>query len=92
MPSETIAPGERLRTWLWLRPWLVPLAFVIALGAVFIYWVPHQERLERAECTRLYTAAHTLADTLSVDARVPFNEGGKGGMNCGGRRRLGVLR
>ena len=91
MHNVPISLKDRLRTWSWAWPWAPALALVILVGAIAVYWGPHEERLERAECMRLYHAAHNMGETLAVDAQVPFNQVGKGGLNCGGRRRLGVL-
>ena len=89
MPSDPIPWTERLRERSW--PWLPVFGIGIVIFLLVIYLVPFKERSDRAECTRLYRQARTFADTLSVDARVPFNEVGKGGINCGNRRQLGAL-
>ncbi len=91
MHSNSVPLSDRLRTWSWTWPWLPALVLVVILGSLIIYWMPHQERLEKVECTRLYRGARTLSDTLAVDARVPFNEVGNAGMTCGRRRKLGLL-
>ena len=80
---------DRLRERFW--PWLPVFALGIVISLAILYFQPFKERSDRAECRRLYHNARTLADTLSIDARVPFNEVGKGGINCGERRRLDML-
>src|SRR5512143_2855890 len=89
MTDHPISWTERLREWSW--PWFPIFAATIILLLAVHYFFPYNERAERDECRRLYRAAPTLADTLVVDATVPFNQSGDGGMKCGDRRRLNQL-
>jgi len=90
MTHQPISWTERLREWSW--PWFPVFVLGAILFLVYLYFFPLYERADRAECKRLYLAAYTLADTLRVDATVPFNQSGDGGINCGQRRRLNEFR
>ena len=89
MTDHSISWTERLREWSW--PWFPIFAATIILLLALHHFFPYNERAERYECMRLYRAAKTHADTLVVDATVPFKQSGDGGMRCGDRRRLNQL-
>ena len=72
--------------------WLPLFAICVILVLLYLWIAPLTERVERTECKRLYRAARTHSDSLVVDARVTFNQSGKGGVSCGQRRRFGELK
>jgi len=88
--DHNLSWSERLREWLW--PWFPAFVIGAILALAFVRFFPWSQRIERAECKRLYSEAHAIGDSLVVDATVPFNEAGKDGVKCGERRRLGELK
>ena len=59
---------DRITTREWLSEHKI-LIWVVALGTLASVWiVPYHRITARAECTRLYAAAHSWKDSSQVDA------------------------
>lgn len=83
---------ERIALFDWRILWLVLL--VGLLIAALSWWNSGDRAPNLSECTRLYDAAHSMADTTIVDETIPLVTNPKfreEGVKCGVLRQLGKV-
>ena len=84
--------SQRLLAMNWSLLWLIPITGMLIAA---LYWWGRGDRPPQlAECARLYSAAHSSADSLVVDETVPLASSPKGrdqSVKCGLLRRLGKV-
>jgi hypothetical protein len=77
------------------RGWVGQLGGIIVVVALILWFVGMRKAptrlLQRRDCERAYTDAHTPADTAAVDQRRPVLGQTADTLTCGSVRRAGQL-